>query len=166
MADHAKWAKHFGAKRIIHQNETTDHQGTKECEIQITGEGPTWAFPDGDDDLTLIATPGHTEHHVVLHSKRHKVRGSTRLFCGAVRSGAGPLPRLASSSWTVVCSFTQRYRKPPLPQRPGHCARNTACRRPPPLCNPGAPNTLDGHSPCRQRNKLIRLCPAETHVRT
>lgn len=57
MADHAKWAAHFGARRIIHEAEATAHQGTDLCEVKLGGRGP-WAFPDGDEDLQIIHTPG------------------------------------------------------------------------------------------------------------
>jgi glyoxylase-like metal-dependent hydrolase (beta-lactamase superfamily II) len=134
VADHAKWAKHFGAKRIIHEAEATAKQGTggwgirtgagpagaaasrtstappapssqrarlgpschrstaahqptplppphpppcpppDQCEVKLSGAGP-WAFPDGDADLTIIHTPGHTSDHCVLFSEKHKVGG-------------------------------------------------------------------------------------------
>jgi glyoxylase-like metal-dependent hydrolase (beta-lactamase superfamily II) len=72
VADHEKWAKHFGARRIIHAGEATARQGTDQCEVIINGQGP-WAFPDGDGDLTIVHTPGHTEDHCVLISDKHKV---------------------------------------------------------------------------------------------
>ncbi|KAI8468047.1 MAG: Metallo-hydrolase/oxidoreductase [Monoraphidium minutum] len=82
VADHAKWAAHFGAARVIHAGEANAHQGTDACEVQLSGPGPSWPFPDGDDDLTIIHTPGHTEHHLVLFSARHKA-----LFSGDHLSG-------------------------------------------------------------------------------
>ena len=69
VADHEKWAKHFGAKRVIHKLEATAAQGTDKCEVLIEGTGP-WPFPDGDEDLTIVHTPGHTEDHCVLISAR------------------------------------------------------------------------------------------------
>lgn len=82
VADHDKWAKHFGATRIIHEREATESQGTSQCEVQLKGTGP-WEFPDGDGDLTIVHTPGHTDYHCVLFSAKHKA-----LFSGDHLSGA------------------------------------------------------------------------------
>lgn len=82
VADHAKWAQHFGAKRVIHAGEATAQQGTDACEVMLEGEGP-WPFPDGDADLTIVRTPGHTRDHCVLLSAAHRA-----LFSGDHLSGA------------------------------------------------------------------------------
>ena len=36
------------------------------CEVQLDGSGP-WELPDGGEDVSLVATPGHTNGHIVLH---------------------------------------------------------------------------------------------------
>ncbi|KAF8073027.1 morn3 [Scenedesmus sp. PABB004] len=64
VADHAKWAAHFGAERILHTREV--NADTASVEHKLAGEGP-WRLPDGGDDVELIFTPGHTEGHVCLH---------------------------------------------------------------------------------------------------
>ena len=58
--------------------------------MKLTGAGP-WPFPDGDDDLTIVLTPGHTDHHAVLFSARHKVRPAP----GRGAAPPRPLPRAA-----------------------------------------------------------------------
>jgi glyoxylase-like metal-dependent hydrolase (beta-lactamase superfamily II)/ferredoxin len=61
VADHTKWAAHFGAERILHRD---DHR--------LSGMGPIEHLLDGrepirlDDDLLVIPTPGHTRGHAVL----------------------------------------------------------------------------------------------------
>jgi len=63
VADHAKWAKHFGATRILHKDEVVSD--TQSVEVQLEGSGP-WELPGGSPDVELIFTPGHTSAHVCL----------------------------------------------------------------------------------------------------
>ncbi|MEW5318489.1 MAG: hypothetical protein WDW38_009707 [Sanguina aurantia] len=107
VADHAKWAKHFGCPRIIHKGEV--NEDTAACEIQLEGEGP-WGPPETlplssghasassvpdtvsdskegsatADDVTFIWTPGHTEFHVCMYHP-----ASHTLFAGDHLAGAG-----------------------------------------------------------------------------
>lgn len=67
VADHDKWAAHFGCQRIMHSAEVSPQ--TEGVEVKLSGEGP-WAFPmpqgvpatqaDCTPTLTIIHTPGHT----------------------------------------------------------------------------------------------------------
>eukprot|EP00878_Enallax_costatus_P035065 GHUV01039035.1.p1 GENE.GHUV01039035.1~~GHUV01039035.1.p1 ORF type:complete len:237 (+),score=59.58 GHUV01039035.1:632-1342(+) len=66
VSDHAKWAKHFKAQRILHKDEVVPD--TEDVEIKLTGTGP-WQLPDGSDDVEIIFTPGHTEAHACLYYK-------------------------------------------------------------------------------------------------
>jgi len=59
VADADKYAKHFGAKRIIHQADTS---ALPDAEVRLAGEDPV---PFGKDFL-VIPTPGHTRGHCVL----------------------------------------------------------------------------------------------------
>jgi len=59
VADADKYAKHFGAKRIIHQADTS---ALPDAEVQLSGEDHV---PFGKDFL-VIPTPGHTRGHCVL----------------------------------------------------------------------------------------------------
>ena len=60
VADHQKFAEHFGFKRILHRDELTT--GTRNVEIQLTGSEPVQLEPD----LLIIPVPGHTKGHTVL----------------------------------------------------------------------------------------------------
>jgi glyoxylase-like metal-dependent hydrolase (beta-lactamase superfamily II)/ferredoxin len=60
VADHQKFAEHFGCKRILHRDELTT--GTRDVEIQLTGSEPVQLEPD----LLIIPVPGHTKGHTVL----------------------------------------------------------------------------------------------------
>ncbi|MBD0363250.1 MAG: MBL fold metallo-hydrolase [Coleofasciculus sp. C3-bin4] len=60
VADHQKYAQHFGSKRILHSDDiTTDTRGV---EIQLSGSEPMQLEPD----LLIIPVPGHTKGHTVL----------------------------------------------------------------------------------------------------
>ncbi len=59
IADHARFAEHFGCPRIMHQG---DGAGRLGIERVISGEAPVQL----DEELLLIPTPGHTRGHQVL----------------------------------------------------------------------------------------------------
>lgn len=71
VGDHAKWAKHYQAERIIHKLDV--QPGTRDCEIQLEGED-SWAV--GDDvhinELEIIHVPGHTAGSLCLLHKPSK----------------------------------------------------------------------------------------------
>ena len=59
VADAGRYAKHFGARRIIHREELSSQPG---AEVVLDGEGP-WPLAPG---FLAIPTPGHTRGHCVL----------------------------------------------------------------------------------------------------
>lgn len=59
VADAARFARHFGARRIIHRREASSQPG---AETIIDGEAPL-ELPGG---FLVIPTPGHTAGHCVL----------------------------------------------------------------------------------------------------
>lgn len=58
VADHARWAEHFGAPRWIH---AADADAAPGAEHLVEGREPVALDPD----LTLIPTPGHTAGSMV-----------------------------------------------------------------------------------------------------
>lgn len=60
VADHQKYAEHFGCKRILHSDDITS--GTRDVEIQLSGFEPIELAPD----LLIIPVPGHSKGHTVL----------------------------------------------------------------------------------------------------
>lgn len=60
VADHEKWASHFGAERIMHRDDIG--RSLAGIERKLSGDE---AVPL-DDDLIVIPTPGHTRGHAVL----------------------------------------------------------------------------------------------------
>jgi glyoxylase-like metal-dependent hydrolase (beta-lactamase superfamily II) len=79
VADHERWARYFGAERILHERDVT--AGTAGVEQRLQGDVPVALAPG----LLAIPTPGHTAGHcVLLHRERHLFTGdhlwwSTRL---------------------------------------------------------------------------------------
>src|SRR5262249_27477714 len=59
VADAAKFAEHFGARRIIHRLEQSAQPG---AEVVLDGPEPV----EVGRDLVAIPTPGHTAGHCVL----------------------------------------------------------------------------------------------------
>lgn len=64
VADADRYAKHFGAKRIIHRSELHSQPG---AEIILEGEDTVLL----GKDFLIIPTPGHTRGHCVLLYKNH-----------------------------------------------------------------------------------------------
>ncbi len=60
VADHQKYAEHFGCDRILHSDDLT--RGTRDVEIQLSGSEVFQLAPD----LLIIPVPGHTKGHTVL----------------------------------------------------------------------------------------------------
>jgi ferredoxin len=60
VADHQKYAEHFGCKRILHSDDITS--GTRDVEMQLTGSEPIQLA----SDLLIIPVPGHSKGHTVL----------------------------------------------------------------------------------------------------
>jgi glyoxylase-like metal-dependent hydrolase (beta-lactamase superfamily II)/ferredoxin len=60
VADAARYAAHFGARRIIHERERS---AQPDAELIVSGEDPIVL-----GDCTIIPTPGHTRGHCVLHT--------------------------------------------------------------------------------------------------
>ena len=60
VADHQKYAEHFGCQRILHTDEISSD--TRNVEIQLSGLEPVQLEPD----LLIVPVPGHTKGHTVL----------------------------------------------------------------------------------------------------
>lgn len=60
VADHERWASHFNADRIMHQDDIG--RSLIGIERTLTGRQPA----EIDDDLWAVPTPGHTRGHTVL----------------------------------------------------------------------------------------------------
>ncbi|MGK7940571.1 MAG: MBL fold metallo-hydrolase [Crocosphaera sp.] len=70
IADHEKFANHFGCERILHKDDITEK--TQGVEIQLSGDQPI----ELTSDVLIIPVPGHSKGHTVLLYKK------TYLFTG------------------------------------------------------------------------------------
>jgi glyoxylase-like metal-dependent hydrolase (beta-lactamase superfamily II)/ferredoxin len=59
IADHAKFAAHFGCPRIMHERDGAERRG---IERVVAGTEPVRI----DDEMLMVPTPGHTRGHQVL----------------------------------------------------------------------------------------------------
>ena len=60
VADHSKFQKEFGCKRVMHQEDISIE--TRDIEIKIKGDQEIRDFPD----FLLLPVPGHTKGHIAL----------------------------------------------------------------------------------------------------
>lgn len=60
VADHRRFARHFGCTRILHEADVT--RDTADVEVKLTGSDPVRL----DDETMLIPVPGHTAGSVCL----------------------------------------------------------------------------------------------------
>jgi glyoxylase-like metal-dependent hydrolase (beta-lactamase superfamily II)/ferredoxin len=68
VADAAKYARRFGARRVIHRRELA---AQPEAEIVVDGSEPQQM----GKEFTIIPTPGHTAGHCVLHHRQFLFTG-------------------------------------------------------------------------------------------
>jgi len=74
VADHAKFAEHFGCERVLHEADVDE--GTRAVEHVVRGEEPVALAAD----LLVIPTPGHTAGSACL--LHHPETGESHLFGG------------------------------------------------------------------------------------
>ncbi len=74
VADHKKWAGHFGAERVMHRDDIG--RSLTGVERVLTGREAVRL----DDDLLAIPTPGHTRGHTVLLYRNHYLFSGDHLW--------------------------------------------------------------------------------------
>jgi glyoxylase-like metal-dependent hydrolase (beta-lactamase superfamily II)/ferredoxin len=97
VAEHEKWAQHFGAERVMHAG---DARGLGALERLLHGEAPVALA----GDLLAIPTPGHTRGHTVL-----LYRGRF-LFSGDHLWRSQSEPRLSASRGVCWYSWSEQTR--------------------------------------------------------
>jgi glyoxylase-like metal-dependent hydrolase (beta-lactamase superfamily II)/ferredoxin len=115
VAGAARYAAHFGARRIIHE---LDRSAMPDAELILTG-----AEPIHFDELTVIPTPGHTPGHCVLRSGPYLFTGDHLSWDNA----AGALTAHRNVCWydwpTQVRSVARLRDVPVTWLLPGHGER-------------------------------------------
>jgi glyoxylase-like metal-dependent hydrolase (beta-lactamase superfamily II) len=102
VADHQKYAEHFGCKRILHTDDIT--AATRDVEIQLSGLEPYQLATD----LLIIPVPGHTKGHTVL------LYNNKFLFTGDHLAWSDQLDQLIAFrracwySWSELCRSMQK----------------------------------------------------------
>jgi len=116
VADHAKFQKHFGCRRIIHE---TDASGVP-AEILLKGEEPVRL----DEDVTLVPVPGHTEGSVCLIFREIYLFSGDHLSWSPERKGLQAFRRSCWHSWKNQIASMERLARFPFEWvLPGHGAR-------------------------------------------
>ena len=118
VADHDKWARRFGAERILHAADVTG--GTAGVERRLTGRDPVALAPD----LVAIPTPGHTAGHAVLLFRGRYLFTGDHLWWSPGRQALTASRSVCWYSWTEQLASVRRL----LDQRfewvlPGHGRR-------------------------------------------
>lgn len=66
IGEHERWAARFpNMRRVVHEREAEAVASLRECEVILRGDGP-WRLPDGDGDVLIVLTPGHTSGSITL----------------------------------------------------------------------------------------------------
>ncbi|HEY6171972.1 MAG TPA: MBL fold metallo-hydrolase, partial [Candidatus Kapabacteria bacterium] len=92
VADADRYAKHFGAKRIIHQLEL---HAQPDAEIVLDGEEDVFF----DKDIRIIHTPGHTRGSCVLLYKKKYLFTGDHLWWSRNRKSLSAGRSVAWYSW-------------------------------------------------------------------
>jgi glyoxylase-like metal-dependent hydrolase (beta-lactamase superfamily II)/ferredoxin len=118
VADHQKFRDHFGCDRILHSDEIT--AGTRNVEIQLTGQEPVSLAPD----LLIIPVPGHTRGHtVLLHDQKFLFTGD-HLAWSEARHHLTAFRSVCWYSWTEQIRSMQKLLAYPFEWvLPGHGRR-------------------------------------------
>jgi glyoxylase-like metal-dependent hydrolase (beta-lactamase superfamily II)/ferredoxin len=102
VADHQKYAEHFGCDRILHIDEISG--GTRNVEIKLTGIEPYQLEPD----LLIIPVPGHTKGHtVLLYTNKFLFTGDHLAWDEEDNQLAG-FPGVCWYSWSELIKSTRK----------------------------------------------------------
>lgn len=93
VADHARWARHFAAERILHQADAA--ADTAEVEHLLAGDDPVQLGAD----FLAIPTPGHTRGHTVLLYRRRYLFSGDHLWWSPNRKHLVASRSVAWYSW-------------------------------------------------------------------
>lgn len=102
VADHEKWASHFGAERILHCDDLS--RSTAGVERQLTGRNAITL----DSDLLAIPTPGHTRGHTVLLYRDRYLFAGDHLWWSAAYDALNASQSVCWYSWAEQIRSMER----------------------------------------------------------
>ncbi|MFI5363486.1 MAG: MBL fold metallo-hydrolase [Elusimicrobiota bacterium] len=103
VADSDIYARHFGAKRIIHE---ADRDAAPAAEFVLRGFEPS----SPEADLTIIPVPGHTRGHCVLLYKNRFLFSGDHLEGDAATGSLGAFRDFCWYDWTEQTRSMERLR--------------------------------------------------------
>ncbi|MBD2870611.1 MBL fold metallo-hydrolase [Paenibacillus arenilitoris] len=109
-ADAELYAKHFGAKRVVHIDERTGDGQTLAAEHAIEGAGPVDIAPD----LKIIVVPGHSKGHAVLLYKGKYLFSGDHLFWDRSQQRLGVNREYCFYSWSELVKSMERLAREPF----------------------------------------------------
>jgi glyoxylase-like metal-dependent hydrolase (beta-lactamase superfamily II)/ferredoxin len=101
VADHAKFAGHFRAGRVMHADDNAARYGVEHV---VEGEGAVRL----DGDLVVIPTPGHTRGHAVLLYKDKYLFTGDHLAWSPTRNTLTAFRSVCWYSWTAQTRSMER----------------------------------------------------------
>jgi glyoxylase-like metal-dependent hydrolase (beta-lactamase superfamily II)/ferredoxin len=101
VADHADFARHFGAERFMHHDDNAARYGVEHI---IEGEAETRL----DGDLVVIPTPGHTRGHAVLLYRNRYLFTGDHLAWSPTRDTLTAFRSACWYSWPVQTRSMER----------------------------------------------------------
>ena len=104
VADHARWAAEFGAKRILHREDIT--RATSEVERPVDGRDPVAL----DGDLVAVPTPGHTRGHMVLLYRDRFLFSGDHVWWSEARASLSASSSVCWYSWPEQIRSMERLR--------------------------------------------------------
>ena len=102
VADHVRFAEHFGCKRILHEDDLGP--GTRDVERRLAGEEVVKL----DDEVTFIPVPGHTRGSVCLLYRDRFLFSGDHLAHGAAVGHLYAFRRACWYDWTTQIRSMER----------------------------------------------------------
>lgn len=102
VADHERWAAHFGAERVLHGDDLT--RRTAGVERVLAGREAVHLA----DDLLVIPTPGHTRGHAVLLYQNRFLFSGDHLWWSPAYQSLYASPNVCWYSWAEQTRSMER----------------------------------------------------------
>ena len=102
IADHAKFRRRFGCKRVIHKDEVSPSAADIEVQLDISEPVPL------DDDFLVIPVPGHTKGSLAYLYRRKYLFSGDHLWWSPNVNGLHASPRVCWYDWSLQTASMER----------------------------------------------------------